>query len=141
MENRNSNYQEQLKQICQEVNEYVMNRFKYKNPPANITSGTNILMPPKAQISIYLRFFHEQVYKLWPPKPIIIAQLGFKKTRKGNGTHFLSFLKDIAMRYDYDYIGLESTNDNSSAFAEHFNFKDLGDKWNYLISIKELHIP
>ena len=45
------------------------------------------------------------------------------------------------MRYDYDYIGLESTNDNSSAFAEHFNFKDLGDKWNYLISIKELHIP
>ena len=53
----------------------------------------------------------------------------------------LSFLKDIAMRYDYDYIGLESTNDNSSAFAEHFNFKDLGDKWNYLISIKEFHIP
>ena len=61
--------------------------------------------------------------------------MGFKKTRKGNGTHFLSFLKDIAMKYDYDYIGLESTNDNSSAFAEHFNFKDLGDKWNYLISI------
>jgi hypothetical protein len=141
MKNRNSSYQKQLEQICQEVNEYVMNRFKYKIPPAYITSGTNIFMPPQAQISIYLRFFHEQVYKLWPPKTIIIAQLGFKKARKGNGTHFLSFLKDIAMKYDYDYIGLESTNDNSSAFAEHFNFKDLGDKWNYLISIKELHIP
>ena len=29
----------------------------------------------------------------------------------------------------------------NAAFAEHFNFKDLGDKWNYLIYIKELHIP
>lgn len=141
MKNKDTKYKEQLELICQEVNEYIMNQFKYKIPPAYITSGTNIFMRPKAQISIYLRFWYEQVYNIWPPKTIIVAQLGFRKTRKGNGTHFLSFLKEIAMKYGYEYIGLESTNDESSAFAEHFKSKDLGERWNYLISVKDLQIP
>ena len=45
------------------------------------------------------------------------------------------------MKYGYEYIGLESTNDESSAFAEHFKSKDLGERWNYLISVKDLQIP
>ena len=55
MKNKDTKYKEQLELICQEVNEYIMNQFKYKIPPAYITSGTNIFMSPKAQISIYLR--------------------------------------------------------------------------------------
>lgn len=140
MKHQDPTYQKQLVQICQELNEYLMKRFKYKSPPAYVTGGTNIINRPRVKFSIYLRFFHERIYNLWPPKTIIIAQLGFRETRKGNGTHFLSFLKDIALKYGYEHIGLENTNNESSAFAEHFKFQDLQEKRYYSIAIKELNI-
>ena len=142
MKHQDSIYQESLNQICHELNEYLMKRFKYKSPPTYITyTGTTIINWSRVKFSIYLRFFYERIYNLWPPKTIIIAQLGFRETRKGNGTHFLSFLKDIALRYGYEYIGLENTNDNSCAFAEHFNFQDIQEKKYYLIDVKKLQIP
>ena len=59
----------------------------------------------RIKFDIYLRFYYSQTPR-WPANTIVIARLGFQKTRKGNGTHFISFLKGIALKYDFEYISL-----------------------------------
>ena len=128
--------------ICIELNEYLMGRFRYKVLPAyrTFSGGTNIMTRRRIKFDIYLRFYYSQTPR-WPANTIVIALLGFQKTRKGNGTHFISFLKGIALKYDFEYISLECTNENSSAFAKHFNFKEskYGNE-DYIIAIKDLKL-
>ncbi|QUT19142.1 hypothetical protein INE94_00967 [Parabacteroides distasonis] len=128
--------------ICIELNEYLMGRFRYKVLPAyrTFSGGTNIMTRRRIKFDIYLRFYYSQTPR-WPANTIVIARLGFQKTRKGNGTHFISFLKGIALKYDFEYISLECTNENSSAFAKHFNFKEskYGNE-DYIIAIKDLKL-
>ena len=128
--------------ICIELNEYLMARFKYKALPAyrTLNRGTNIITRRRVKFDLYLRFYYSQTPRR-PANTIVIARLGFRKTRKGNGTHFISFLKRIALKYDFEYISLECTNENSSAFAKHFDFKEskYGNE-DYIIAIKDLKL-
>ena len=128
--------------ICIELNEYLMARFKYKALPAyrTLNRGTNIITRRRVKFDLYLRFYYSQTPRQ-PANTIVIARLGFRKTRKGNGTHFISFLKRIALKYDFEYISLECTNENSSAFAKHFDFKEskYGNE-DYIIAIKDLKL-
>lgn len=141
MENNESN-DKNINAICIELNEYLMDRFRYKALPAYRTSsrGTNIISLRRVKFDLYLRFYYSQTPR-WPANTIVIARLGFQKIRKGNGTHFISFLKGIALKYDFKYISLESTNENSSAFAKHFNFKESNyGSEDYIIAIKDLKL-
>ncbi|WP_436914097.1 GNAT family N-acetyltransferase [Acinetobacter schindleri] len=66
---------------------------------------------------IYLRF---RCYE--GEKFIEIAKVGFNKVKNGNGTALLLTLLNIAEKYEYERIFIESPNENSTAFAEKLGF-------------------
>ena len=54
-----------------------------------------------------------------------------------DGSHFVSFLTEIALKYGFKYVGIESTNEKSSSFGKKLGFS-LIDGFNYAISVKNL---
>jgi N-acetylglutamate synthase-like GNAT family acetyltransferase len=74
---------------------------------------------------------------LFPLDCLIVARLGFKKEHIGHGSHFVRFLAEIASKYGFKYIGLESTNEKSSSFARKLGFQSI-DGSNYAVSVKNL---
>jgi hypothetical protein len=78
-----------------------------------------------------------RIKSLFPSDCLIIARIGFSKERAGNGTHFVRFLSEIAVKYGFRHIGIESTNEKSKTFAEKLGFHSI-DGSNYAVSAKEL---
>ena len=143
MENNLTIQDENINVICSELNKYLMERFGYKTPPAyrTLSGSNNIMVYSRVKFDLYLRCYYEA--SNWPANTIIIARLGFLKTRKGYGTHFLKFLKAIALKYGFEYIGIECANKNSSAFAKHFKFKEFNSEkyiLNYIIRAEMLKL-
>lgn len=141
MENNRTIQDENIDAICSELNKYIMERFEYKTPPAYRTLSDNIMVHSRVKFNLYLRCYYE--ISNWPANTIVIARLGFLKTRKGHGTHFLKFLKEIALKYDFEFIGIECANKNSSAFAKHFKFEEFKSEKhisNYIIRVEMLEV-
>lgn len=93
MENNESN-DKNINAICIELNEYLMDRFRYKALPAYRTSsrGTNIITHRRVKFDLYLRFYYSQTSR-WSANTIVIARLGFQKTRKRKWNAFYKFSK------------------------------------------------
>lgn len=87
------------------------------------------------RVDLYLRI--RKVKSLFPPDCLIIARIGFRKERVGHGTHFVQFLTEIAVKYGFKHIGLESTNEKSSSFAEKLGFQSIDDS-DYVASVEDL---
>ncbi|KAA6333483.1 hypothetical protein EZS27_018109 [termite gut metagenome] len=59
----------------------------------------------------------------WPASTIVIARLRFQQERIGHGSDFLQFIKKVAVKQRYKYIGLESTDEKSTIFALKHGFR------------------
>lgn len=125
----------EYKEIRKEIDEYLMQRFKYRRSLVYLTPENIIVARRVTRINLYLRLRRKE--SLFPPNCLIIAQLGFKKERIGHSTHFIRFLTEIALKYKFSHIGLESVNDKSRAFAEKLGFHSIDDS-NYVVSIEKL---
>ena len=88
--------------------------FRFTDPKGTVSCT---LFFCKGRDDIYLRF---RCYK--GEKFIEIAKVGFNKVKNGNGTALLLTLLDIAEKYEYERIFIESPNENSTAFAEKLGF-------------------
>ncbi|NMA74558.1 MAG: GNAT family N-acetyltransferase [Bacteroidales bacterium] len=117
------------------IDGYLMERFKYRLSLVYLTPDNIIVTRRNSRIDLYLRL--RQKESLFPPNCLIIARLGFKKERIGHGTHFIRFLLGIAKKCDFKYIGIESVNDKSRAFAEKLGFHSI-DSSNYVVSVEDL---
>ena len=73
----------------------------------------------------------------FPPDCLIIARIGFNQERIGHGTAFIRFLTEIAIKYGFNHIGMESTNEKSSSLAEKLGFHSI-DGFNYMVSVENL---
>ena len=125
----------EYEEIRKEIDEYLMQRFKYRRSLLYLTPDNIIVCRRVTRINLYLRLRREE--SLFPPNCLIIARLGFSKERIGHGTHFIRFLTEIALKYDFSHISLESVNDKSRLFAEKLSFHPI-DGANYAISVENL---
>ena len=122
----------EYEEIRKEVDIYLMKRFKYRCPLVYLTIDNVITTRRNSRIDLYLRVRRKE--SLFPPDCLIIARISFKKERIGHGTHFVRHLTEIAIKYGYKYIGIESVNDKSKSFAEKLGFRSI-DGSNYAVLI------
>lgn len=125
----------EYEEIRKEIDTYLMRRFKYRLSLVYLTPDNIIVTRRNKRVDLYLRI--RRVTSIFPPDCLIIARIGFRKERIGNGTHFVHLLSEIALKYGFKYIGIESVNDKSRAFAEKLGFYSI-DNFNYAVSIENL---
>lgn len=121
--------------IRQEIDNYLMERFKYRLSLVYLTPDNIIVTRRNKRIDLYLRI--RKVESIFPPDCLIIARIGFSKERVGHGAHFVKFLTDITVKYGFRYIGIESTNVKSKTLAEKLGFQSI-DGSNYVASVEDL---
>jgi len=125
----------EYEEIRNEIDNYLMKRFKYRVPLLYLTPDNIIVARRNKRVDLYLRI--RRVESIFPPDCLIIARICFRKERIGNGAHFIRFLSQIALKYRFKYIGIESVNDKSRSFAEKLGFYSI-DGFNYAVSIENL---
>ena len=119
--------------VCEDLNKYLLVRYKYKKPPATFNKST--IHASRVKFSIYLRFNNS----FWREKTLVIANLLFEEKQKGHGTDLLKFFISISGHHKIKRIGLESVNHGLSQFAERLGFDKI-DSNNYIVSIKKLEL-
>lgn len=125
----------EYEEIRKEIDNYLMKRFGYRRSLVSLTPDNILTTRRNSRIDLYLRI--RRIESLFPPDCLIIARIGFKKERVGHGSHFVRFLSEIALKYGYKHIGIESTNRKSSSFAEKLGFRSI-DGSNYAVSVEKL---
>lgn len=125
----------EYEEIQKEIDIYLMERVRYRLSLVYLTPDNIITTRRNSRIDLYLRI--RRVESLFPPDCLIIARIGFKKERIGHGTHFIRFLAEIALKYGFKYIGIESTNEKSQSFAKKLGFHSI-DGSNYAVSIENV---
>ena len=125
----------EYEEIRNSIDHYLMERFKYRVSLVYLTMDNVIAIRRNSRVDLYLRI--RKVESIFPSNCLIIARLGFKKERIGNGTHFIRFLTELAIKHDFKHIGIECTNEKSSAFAKKLGFYSLDDS-NFAITIDSL---
>ena len=122
-------------EIRDAIDIYLMKRFKYRCSLVYLTTDNVMTTRRNSRIDLYLRIRRKE--SLFPPDCLIIARISFKKERIGNGTHFVRHLTEIAIKYGYKYIGIESVNDKSKSFAKKLGFCSIDD-FNYVATTEKL---
>lgn len=125
----------EYEEIRKEIDTYLMKRFKYRLSLASLTPDNIVSTRRNSRVDLYLRI--RRVRSLFPPDCLIIVRIWFSKERIGHGTHFVRFLSEIALKYGFNHIGIESTNEKSRAFAKKLRFHSI-DGSNYVVSVKHL---
>lgn len=121
-----------IEDFCVELNTYLQKRYSYKRPPAYHNLNKTICAR-RVKFDLYLRFRQKNL------NAIVIARMGFRETQKGNGTNFLRFISELAVKYSIDEIILECINTESSKFGEKLGFVYTNNE-NMMISAKDLRI-
>lgn len=122
-----------IDEFCNDLNAYLMKRYGYKTPP--LTNNGQLLNSDRRQVRLYLRF---NFYSggMWDLDTFVIAKFGFRDQRKGNGSHFLNFLKEKSKEYGYSKIGIEQAlTEGSRAFAIKHNFSEF-TKDQFILDLK-----
>ena len=125
----------EYKAVRIEIDMYLMKRFKYRRSLVYLTPDNIVTTRRNSRIDLYLRI--RKVKSLFPSNCLIIARISFQKERIGHGTHFVQFLTEIALKYGFKHIGIESTNEKSASFAEKLGFHSI-DSSNYAVSVEKL---
>lgn len=121
--------------IRQEIDNYLMERFKYRVSLVYLTPDNIIVCRRSCRVDLYLRI--RRVESVFPPDCLIIARIRFRNERVGHGANFIRFLTRIAVKYRFKYIGIESVNEKSRAFAEKLGFCSI-DGYNYVVSTEKI---
>lgn len=125
----------EYEEIRKAIDNYLMKRFGYSRSLVYLTPDNIVTTRRNSRIDLYLRI--RRVESLFPPDCLIIARISFRKERIGHGSHFVGFLVEIALKYGFKHIGIESTNEKSRAFAEKLGFHSI-DGSNYAVSVMHL---
>jgi len=125
----------EYEEIRKTIDMYLMKRFRYRLSLVFLTTDNVITTRRNSRIDLHLRVRRKE--SVFPPDCLIISRISFKKERIGHGTHFVRFLTKIAVKYGFKYIGIESVNHKSKAFAEKLGFCSM-DGSNYITTTDSL---
>lgn len=109
-----------VENFCDELNEYLQQRFCYKKRYATCTVY-NTIEAKTDKFDLYFR------YKPKNQDILIIARIGFKEQKKGYGTSLLNFLSEVSLKHNINYIYIESYNKNSLEFGKKLGFEVMND--------------
>lgn len=123
----------EYEEMRKDIDSYLMKRFKYRLSLVYLTPDNVVVTRRNKRVDLYLRI--RRVESIFPPDCLIIARFSFQKERIGNGTHFVHFLSEIALKYGFRHIGIESVNEKSRSFAEKLSFYSI-DGLNYAVSVE-----
>jgi len=114
------------------INRYDIDRF---------IDDTHTLLASSKMFNLYIRHSlpKDRKHSLWDDKTLIIANIGFKDQRVGNGTSLLHFLVTQSKVLNFEKIGIEMTNDTAASFAKKHGFRQINEK-NWVINIKDLKV-
>lgn len=131
-------YEHEAKEVCAELNEYLMAEFGCKTPPAYVGPSNNINVNSGEPFVLYLR--HKPIQEAgWGESALVIAQIVFDKQRVGNGTSLLRFLVRISDKYGYETIGIEeASNEMIVGFAKKYGFEKYRRKADWIASVENL---
>lgn len=123
--------------FCTALNEYLIKRYGYKTNPALLLPGFRINVS-RSLVYMYARLRPNPV--IWGEDTLVLAQLGFKHLRRGNGTSFLKFLVQNYSVLKVNYLGVEQANSLPMInFVQKYNFKQIDTQSNWKISFNSLH--
>lgn len=125
----------EYEELRADIDHYLMERFKYHKSLVCLTMDSTISARRNSRVDLYLRI--KKAESRFPPNCLIIARLGFSKERVGHGTLFVQFLTGTARKYGFDHIGIECTNNKSSALVKKLGFYSI-DGENYAIAVTNL---
>lgn len=75
---------------------------------------------------LYFRF-GDYAFRNNHGKYIVVARIGFRYPNKGHGTALLKELCDFGEKFGYEYLAIESPNDDCQIFMKKLGFKDTYD--------------
>lgn len=128
----------QVEQFCVTLNYYLMARYGYKTKPAKLMPGLRIHVS-RSLVHLYVRLKPNPV--IWGENTLVIANLDFKQTRKGNALSLLQFLAVNAPIMGVKNLGIEQVHSLPMLnFVKKYNFKMIDKQSNYKISINCIEI-
>lgn len=128
----------QAEQFCGALNGYLMDRYGYKTKPAKLMPGFRIHVS-RALVHLYARLKPNPA--IWGDDTLVIAKLGFKQIRKGNGVSLLQFLAVNASILGVKHIGFEQCQSLPMLnFVQKYNFEQICVVSNWKISLEKLSI-
>lgn len=126
----------QAEQFCGVLNGYLMDRYGYKTKPATLMPGLRIHVS-RSNVHLYVRLKPNPV--IWGEDTLVIANLDFKQTRKGNGASLLKFLAVNAPSIGAKNLGIEQAHSLPMLnFVQKYNFKMIDTQSNWVISLNLL---
>lgn len=119
--------------------DFILDRFSYKPRyiSARLHSQFGTVTAFTKQYDLYLRLFGRPD-EFWPRERLVLARITFLETRAGHGRALVRRLVELAPLLGYRYIGIESTNHNSSAFAQRLGFTPDEQRQNWIASTDTL---
>lgn len=130
---------QQCSALLPHLQAFILERFGYK--PSYIKTRLHSLFGTVTaltkQYDLYIRLFGGPD-DFWPRERLVLARIIFLEERAGHGRALMSLLIELAPLLGYRYIGIESTNPNSSAFALRLGFTPDEHGHNWIADIETL---
>jgi len=119
------------------LKKYLMNRYDIDR----FIDDTHTLLASSKMFNLYIRYSlpQDRKHRIWNDKTLVIANIGFKDQRVGNGTSLLQFLVTQSKVLNFEKIGIEMTNAIAESFAKRHGFTKVNEK-NWVINIKDLKV-
>lgn len=118
--------------IRTDLENWIVERFRYSPRFIRQHLGGlgNTLCIRVKKFDIYIRLFAAS-HNGWPRDNLVIARIGFQKTRSGHGRSLVQLFTKLARDYGYRTIYIESVNEDSAAFAKRLGFAPDSDGRNW----------
>ena len=112
--------EQELVEFISALEVFLKQQFNYRTQVCQKGLGPTV-MASRHAVALYVRYKPAH-FAVDFDRPIVITRMGFHKTRHGHGRALLSFLVEQAEKFGLGSVVLESTNEESSAFAQKFGF-------------------
>jgi hypothetical protein len=117
--------------VLAHLNNYLSHRYNLKRDSARPSPVNSEMIDAKrAAFGLYFRVAKKQLE--WPHGTLVISRIYFRNKRQGNGRSLVTFLSELGRSLGYQFIGIESPNENSRAFAARLGFAT-DPKWAKLL--------
>lgn len=121
------------------LKDFILERFTYKPRyvQQRVWRSFATVSALSTQFDLYFRLFGRPDANC-PRDTLVIARIGFKHQRIGHGRALIERLVELAPKFGYKHLLIESANAKASAFAERLGFKPYDSRRHWLESVEAI---